>query len=109
MASGGYVTFYISKQPVTGKNYFYFVLHYIYVDQKTSDATLQTIVHFSKNHTESESAEYIRDPLDKKLSGIYGVSFRSFMDRMTFVTDCAANFTWIFHTSVSETVVPLSD
>lgn len=97
------------KKAMSGKKYSDFVLHYIDVNKKSSQATLQSIFLYVMSHSEAESAEAICNPLDQMVRVIYGVSFWSFMKHMTLVMDCAANMPRILNASVSTCLVLLSE
>lgn len=110
MRLGGGVSCDGLKQPLTGKKFYDFVLHYVEVNRHMLtgglDVSLQSRVLLLVEHNDSESAELIKKNLDRALTVRFGIGLSQFMEKFTLVTDWAATLPNIVGASASSSRVP---
>lgn len=109
---GGAVTCDGVKCPNSGSKFYDFVLHYIQrpmcMFSRIEEWKNSTRVLFIVEHEDSEDALNIRTTIVKKLRSEYSIDL-VFLERCSFVTDCAATMPRVFDASVSPNQIPFSD
>lgn len=107
MSAGGGVLRDKLKQIVNLKKYYDFTVYYINVE--SNGATLQSLTLLLFNQDDSETFKSFRTPLERRNRETFVVSFESFMENFTFVTDHVPNMPCIAGASVSSSLVPVSE
>lgn len=98
----------------TGKKYYDFLIHYLYVQVYGNGSIvkkwkLSPQVLFMLAHNKGESEADIRAAINSKLTAQYSISLDEFKSNFTFVTDCALTMVCVFGASVSANRVPFGE
>lgn len=95
-----------------GNKFYCFVVRYFQIGRpflSSSDITVKYVSRllFIEEHGDKERSAALRRSFDDDLREKYKVSFDEFMDKFSFVTDCAATITAIVGASASNRWVPI--
>lgn len=101
------------KVECNGQNYYDLFINYLKIERKSLvdgggiHWKICTRLMFTSAHVGSESAECLRETIEKNLLDTTGFKLNSFEKNFTFVTDCAPVMAKTFGASVSPKKIPI--
>lgn len=114
LEQGGAVTCDGVKLESNGKKYYNFNVSYLEVQRRKGPPSsgyewkIRSRLVFLANHKGSESADCIRETIEKNLKSTTGFELSAFENNFTHVTDCAPVMARVFKASVSPNQIPYS-